>query len=111
MGLTLLRLIFGDALGFCVEAAGSSERVDGGGGLDDSSFDRGQRKESIVVDRWGVVQVSGEQPARLRDGEGHRIEVGEYKVRQKQEARFRRVDVGRRVCFVLKRCPTHGHVE
>lgn len=48
IGLTFLRLIFGDALGFCREAAGSSESVEGGGGLDDSSFDRGQRKVSIV---------------------------------------------------------------
>jgi hypothetical protein len=48
IGLTFLRLIFGGALGFCREAAGVSERVDGGGGLDDSSFDRGQMKESIV---------------------------------------------------------------
>jgi len=79
IGLTLLRLIFVDALGFCRGAAGRSERVDGGGGLDDSSFDRGQRKESIVVDGWGVIQVSGEQPARLRGGESHRIEVGEFK--------------------------------
>ena len=63
--MTFLRLIFGDALGFCREAAGSSENVDGGGGLDDSSFDRGQRKVSIVLDSWDVVQVSGEQPTRL----------------------------------------------
>ena len=75
MGLIFLRLIFGDALGFC----GSSERVDGGGGLDDSSFDRGQRKESIAVESWVVVQVSRGQPARPRDGERYRIEEGEYK--------------------------------
>ena len=80
MGLIFLRLTFGDALGFCAEAAGSSERVDGGGGLDDSSFARDQNKENIVVESWRVVQGSGEQPARLRDGEDSRIEVGEYKV-------------------------------
>lgn len=34
-------------MGFCRGAAGSSERVDGGG-LDDTSFERGQRKESIA---------------------------------------------------------------
>lgn len=79
MGLIFLRLIFGDPLGFWREAAGSSDKVDGGGGLDDSSFDRDQKKESIVVDSWGVVQVSGEQTARPRDGEDDGIEVGEYK--------------------------------
>lgn len=76
IGLTFLRLIFGDALGLAV---GSSESVDGGG-LDDSSFDRGQRKLSIVLESWDVVQVSGEQPTRFRDYERYKIEVGEYKV-------------------------------
>ena len=79
MGLIFLRLTFGDPLGFWREAAGSSDKVDGGGGLDDSSFDRDQKKESIVVDSWGVVQVSGEQTARPQDGEDDGIEVGEYK--------------------------------
>src|SRR5258708_31653167 len=54
-GLIFLRLTFGDALGFCGAVAGSSERVDGGGGLDESSFDRGQKRENIVVDSWCVV--------------------------------------------------------
>lgn len=107
MGLIFLRLTFGDPLGFWREAAGSSDKVDGGGGLDDSSFDRDQKKESIVVDSWGVVQVSGEQTARPQDGEDDGIEVGEYKgLPSSGEARFRRVDVGRRIRFVRTTCYT-----
>ena len=79
IGLTFLRLVFGDPLGFCREAAGSSERVDGGGGLDDSSFERGQRKESIAYIS-GASFKSLESCLRVFETmRATRIEVGEYK--------------------------------
>ena len=97
IGLTFLRLIFGDALDL---TAGSSESVDGGGGLDDSSFDRGQRKVSIVLESRGVAQVSGEPPMRLRDYEKVQDRSGRVQGSAVRSSDSWRVDVGRRVRFV-----------
>jgi hypothetical protein len=76
-----------------------------------------RRGKTLLQIAGGVVQVSGEQPARLRDGESWRIEVGRVQggfAVKSGEARFRRVDVGRRVCFVrfvlARMTSSYGHV-
>ena len=77
--------------------------MDGGGGLDESSLDRGQRKENIVVDGWmaGVLyKVSRESSLRVFErvrAAGSKWESTRFRCQKAGEARFRRVDVGRRV--------------